>query len=683
MYMTLFTLISVLMLSASGDSTGSRPQDRLPQDRLPQDRLPKVFRDQSVDLIEKALRREAAVAYQTHPVPADGKTWAGHREELLGRIRRASGFRQYPSLPLDLQETGRIDRKGYSIRRVAFRTRPGVVTTASLYVPEGKGPFPAVVSLHGHWYGGHTAEIVQSIGHTLALNGYVCLSPDAWGAAERSTDHENYEYHGSSLGASLMDVGETLLGMQLTDNIRAVDLLASLPYVDPARIGATGASGGGNQTMWLTAVDERIKACVPVVSVGTFEAYILNSNCVCELLPDGLTFTEEAGVLGLIAPRAMKICNAMQEANRSFFPSEMMRSYEAVQPLYTSLKARENLSYQLFNRPHGYWPEVREAMLGWFDLHLKSAGHGAPKAETPFELVPPEQLLVFPAGKRPAEVVTTPVFCRKQGEELRAGLLREKNGNSGAKRQELKQVLRLDETASIHKVHTFSAEDGWERLAIETTDGKLIPVLLRPGKAGEYVILTHPGGKDSLPIPSEYAGKGLVVVDLWGTGESQSALARSVDGQLPPFHTLARSALWLGRTVMGEWVGDLQRVGEYLRQERKATRLEIDGTKETGLAGLFYAALSENIAAVTLRESPASYLFDNRKTVDHFNMAIHLPGLLNWGDVSLAAALSQATVVWYGAVSISGGPVDPAKEYDSVRVAYKGQGKTIFKPATK
>jgi hypothetical protein len=97
--------------------------------------------------------------------------------------------------------------------------------------------------------------------------------------------------------------------MLITDNIRGVDLLSSLTYVDAQHIGATGSSGGGNQTMWLTAMDERIKAAVPVVSAGTFQAYVMGTPCICEVLVDGLTFTEEAGVLGLIAPRAIKMCN--------------------------------------------------------------------------------------------------------------------------------------------------------------------------------------------------------------------------------------------------------------------------------------------------------------------------------------------------------------------------------------
>lgn len=58
--------------------------------------------------------------------------------------------------------------------------------------------------------------------------------------------------------------------------------------------------------MWLAAVDDPIKAAVPVVSTDTFESYIVRINCICELLNDGLSMTKEAGVLSLIAPFALK-----------------------------------------------------------------------------------------------------------------------------------------------------------------------------------------------------------------------------------------------------------------------------------------------------------------------------------------------------------------------------------------
>ncbi|MGI8636125.1 MAG: alpha/beta hydrolase family protein, partial [Segetibacter sp.] len=267
------------------------------------DTLPTVLPKNHADLVEARLRNQAVLNFGKLQLPNDIKEWNTLSGQLRTLIIKKAGVVINHKLPLDITETGSMQLQGYRIKNIAFQTRPGVYATANLYVPDGKGPFPGVITMHGHWPAGRLYESFQAIGQTLALNGYVCLNVDAFGAGERTTIHGVDEYHGGNLGASLMNIGETLAGFQISDNMRGVDLLSSLPYVDAANIGATGASGGGNQTMWLTALDNRIKAAVPVVSIGTFESYIMRSNCVCELVPDGLTFTEESGVLGLVTPR--------------------------------------------------------------------------------------------------------------------------------------------------------------------------------------------------------------------------------------------------------------------------------------------------------------------------------------------------------------------------------------------
>lgn len=291
--------------------------------------LPKVFSEQQDDLVDLQLKKMAVLAAASLPLPSSQSEWTQYRQNLKLKIEKKAGVYINHTLPLKMRETGQIQMDGFSISNIFFQTRPEVYATASLYVPKGQGPFPAVVVTHGHWPDARRSEIFQSVAEVLASSGYVALVIDAWGTGERCTEEGKQEYHGANLGASLMNAGESLLGMQLTDNIRAVDLLSSLKYVDKNHIGATGASGGGNQTMWLAALDERIKAAIPVVSVGTFQSYIMNSNCVCELLPQGLTYTEEAAVLGMIAPRALKIFSAKNDTNKSFFPSEMLKSYSA------------------------------------------------------------------------------------------------------------------------------------------------------------------------------------------------------------------------------------------------------------------------------------------------------------------------------------------------------------------
>jgi hypothetical protein len=379
--------------------------------------LPNVFTEPHGDLIESKLRQEAVLQFPLFQLPRTKNEWNTYRVKLRDEIIKKTSALVHQNLPLNLKETGSVKMKGYTIKNIAFQTRPGIYATANLYIPDGNGKFPAVIVMMGHSAEGRLYDKYQAVGITLALNGYVSLCIDPWGSGERTTVHGVFEDHGdeNNLGIALMDIGEPLMGMLITDNIRGVDLLCSLPYVDAQRIGATGSSGGGNQTMWLAAMDERIKAAVPVVSAGTFEAYIMGTPCICEVLIDGLSFTEESAVLALIAPRAIKMCNHFKDDLQAFNPREMLRSYNNAKPVFEMLRAGNNIAYQTFDLTHGYWPEDRETMLGWFNLHLKGVGDGTPVKETPFNTLPIEQLMVYAKGKRDPQVVTTEAYCRQKG----------------------------------------------------------------------------------------------------------------------------------------------------------------------------------------------------------------------------------------------------------------------------
>ena len=365
-----------------------------------------------------------------------------------------------PDLPLQMEETGSVKLNGYTVKNIVFQSLPGVFATANLVIPDGKGPFPAVIVMHGHWEEARLCVPVQSVAHALALHGYVALTIDAFGAGERSMVHGVYDYHGANLGASLMNVGKTLLGIQVSENIRAVDLLCSLPVVDPEHIGATGASGGGNQTMWLSAMDERIKAAVPVVSVGTFESYIMESNCVCELLPDGLTLSEESGILSLVAPRAIMMCNHSREINPTFFPSEMLRSVNNARPAFEMLGVKDNIGFRIFDLEHDYAKEDREAMLGWFDLHLKGIGNGDAVREGQYKTLPYEQIMAYPTGKRDPKVNTMEEFLRQSGGELRKSYLGTKSFDLNQKKNELRSILRLHENPVLTDVQQYTSREG-------------------------------------------------------------------------------------------------------------------------------------------------------------------------------------------------------------------------------
>ena len=160
-------------------------------------------------LVESELKNEAARRRIMHQLPLYKDEWKP--AELREKIWQALGVRVDHTLPLDLQVTGKIAHDGYTIWKLCYQSRPGVYVTGNLYVPSGKGPFPAVINMHGHWECGRLAPRVQERGHLLAKSGYVCLAVDAFGTGERCPEHGKFSSHGGLLGGAPFQFGETLM----------------------------------------------------------------------------------------------------------------------------------------------------------------------------------------------------------------------------------------------------------------------------------------------------------------------------------------------------------------------------------------------------------------------------------------------------------------------------------------
>src|SRR5207245_1430386 len=181
-------------------------------------------------------------------------------------------------------------------------------------------------------------------------------------------------------GSTLWPTGHTLLEMQVYDNRRAVDYLRARPEVDGDLLGVSGASGGGNQSMYAGALDERFRAVVPVCSVGTYQAYLHAACCVCEVLPGALRFAEEGDVLSLVAPRALMVINATRDAYQ-FSVTEAAKSVDRARVVFKLYGAGEKVQHTIFESGHAYNQPMREAMYGWMTQWLKNEGEGKPIAE--------------------------------------------------------------------------------------------------------------------------------------------------------------------------------------------------------------------------------------------------------------------------------------------------------------
>ena len=608
-------------------------------------------------LFREAWRQQAMLLSRSHSPPSNLQKWKEVRLKLRKRLLHSLGsWPKPPKLSLKIHRSIQMDN--YRILCLTYQSRTNLRVTANLFIPAGKGPFPGILNLHGHWLHGKATPMVASRGHLLAQSGFVVLSIDSIGSGERGTTAGKFDYHGNQQGASLLSVSETLLGMQVYDNMRGIDLLQSLDFVDGDRIGVTGESGGGNQTMWLSALDPRVKASVPVVSIGTFQSYVTNANCWCETLPDGLPITEEWAVLGMIAPRPLLLLTALREKIPAFLPSEAARSYHGARKIYQLMGAADRISFRKVDTAHGYFPEMQRHMLGWFNQWLLRVGSGKPATIPRIRNLAESRLLCFPGKSRPIAVNSLLGYVSYRSQIAKTKFLSLRTLNCLKKRRDLARILRIptpclgpkDRLMMEQRINRYRIQ----KFTLESEPHIRIPfVLVIPTDqpVASLVITTHPDGKSAaLEQPESRRalaqGKTLCLLDLRDTGET------TWDPPPSQCRNAARTALWLGRTMIGNWVHDLSMARSTLARRMTHYRVELLGFRETALAALAAGALDKRFSQVSVVEMLSSYVLHGVQPVQRFS--IFVPGILSWGDVSLMAAMLRCPLKVHSLVRPSG-----------------------------
>ncbi len=607
--------------------------------------------------------------------PASLADWKKRREELRKRMLAAMG--PTPEKPCELSPriVATLKRKGYRIENVLLQSRPDVWITATAYVPDVKGKVPAVLAVHGHWAGARRDPVVQARCLGLVKLGFFVLCVDAFGAGERHPASAGY--HGALLGSTLWPAGQTLLGLQVYDNRRAVDYLVSRPEVDGRRLGITGASGGGNQTMYAGALDDRFAAVVPVCSVGTYQAYLKAACCVCEVLPGALTFTEEGDVLGLVAPRALLVINASRDAFQ-FSIGEAKKSLERARAIFKLYGQAERLRHDTFESPHAYNQPMREAMYGWMTRWLKDEGSGKPIPEPKHDIEKPEDLACYPGGKRPATFLFPSTFAAREARRLLASFQSDRldhaeawEARAGLVQEKLDAALgKLPATLGTvsGKTGTPTTKEGLRTtpLRLQLTADLSLPVTIRfktgaRGKAAPCILLHLDGKEKALahPLAGELIARGkvLYVPDLRATGELKPA-HDAIAGA--PDHNSAEHALWVGQPLLGQWVVDVRAVIEFIAKQPglDVRRLVLVGLGQAGLVALCAAGAARPAAArpeaVAVVDMPASLVTTTAYPAGT-HMGLLAPGLFDAGDVPhLAALLAPRRLVVAGGLSAQG-----------------------------
>ena len=331
------------------------------------------------------------------PKFTDAAQWNARRAYIREHILESAGLMPMPDrTPLTPRIFGAVKHADYLVEKVYFESLPGFLVTGNLYRPIGDGPFPAILTPHGHWaYGRLENTSLNSVpgrAINLARQGFVVFTHDMVGYNDsRQLTH--------TFGGARENLwGLSLAGLQLWNAIRSLDFLESLPYVKRDAIGVTGESGGGTQTFLLAAVDTRVAVAAPVNMISLH----MQGGCLCENPPGLRLDTTNVEIAATIAPRPLLMISATGDWTKN----TLEREYPAVQAIYSLLDARDRVHAVRFDAEHNYNRESREAMYAWMARWFQQAPADIRRQERSYTADALPDLLVFHQRALPGHALT-------------------------------------------------------------------------------------------------------------------------------------------------------------------------------------------------------------------------------------------------------------------------------------
>ena len=555
-----------------------------------------------------AMQTEAAVRART--------------EKVRSTVWRLIGG-PFEKTPLKPQIVGTIDRGTYRIEKVIFESRPEVFVTANLYIPnQHQPPFPGIIHPLGHAENGKAMYTYQYLCQTMARKGYMVLPFDPFGQGERrqylhfcpSKNHYGPTDEHDEAGRPMLLFGSQFAQYRVWDGIRALDYLLSRPEVDPERIGCTGQSGGGTMTMYLAALEPRIK--VAVESDGNSENVAGPSYA-----PPGAVDDAEQNLVGSLAegidrgdllltfaPKPLLILYSRTDSGLTYSPTYVEGTkevYREVEAAYKLMGAADKVRLFGSPLPHGYDFFNRREAYKWFNRWLGSRESGTEEAD--FDKSAADALNCTSTG----QVLTS--LGGRSVVQLNADCLRTlAPANSSSTKpndvmafrdraqRTLTELLALPTQRTPLNSRIISSNIWREDITIEefTLDAEpLVRVtgwFLRPAKRDlpfPTIVYVSDGGRNRAVQEtseiSDLVRKGFAVcaVDLRGMGVSTPHYPPGgplyyQDGPLHERYVWA--CFTLGKPVLGQRVWDFLRCLDYLQSRRDVDQSRIHGLGERG-----------------------------------------------------------------------------------------------------
>ncbi|HZC42989.1 MAG TPA: hypothetical protein VE195_02380 [Acidobacteriaceae bacterium] len=330
---------------------------------------------QSSSVVSDELRHFMLQRVPLLPSPSDAKQW----DQQVPKIRAhelSVIYHGWPQQWIDsapkFERLGVIQGKGYRIVKLRYEIIPGFESTALLYEPEHMtGKMPAILDVNGHGAGGKAVEHKQKRCINQARRGILALSPEFIDYGELSAPGSAHDNIG------LLDLaGKNGMGLFYLSMRRGLDYLYNDADVDRSRIGVTGLSGGGFQTIVLSSLDTRVGPAAPAAGFSTLTTAIEHPEYL-DAEQNGTDFRQDADYAQLVAIRAPRptllIYNAMDDC---CFRADIVKQgvYSDIRPFFKLYGKADELQWHINQDPgtHNYGLDNRQAAYEFFDsaFHL-------------------------------------------------------------------------------------------------------------------------------------------------------------------------------------------------------------------------------------------------------------------------------------------------------------------------
>lgn len=542
------------------------------------------------------------------------QAWAKEKlREVLGPFPQKT--------PLNPQITGTIEKDGYRLEHVVFESQPGFHVTSTIYIPVPlKGKAPAIIYCSGHAQEGYRSSTYQHVILNLVKKGFIVLAFDPVGQGERLEyfDPETNQpivggptKQHSYPGAQAFIAGTSQANYMIWDGIRAVDYLLTRKEVDTERIGITGRSGGGTQSAYIAAFDERIHVAAPENYITTFRRLWLTHG------PQDAEQNFYRGIqAGLDQPdllivRAPKP-SLMITTTRDIFNIEGAReAYDEVKRVYEAYRSTDSFEMVEDDAAHASTLKNREAMYAFFQKHLNLPGSSKDEVT---DTLTTEELQVTRTGQALTSYKAKTIF------DLNQDVLVDLNERSSQDLVETASALSgyvaPEGNAETMMTGRFQ-RDGYtvEKHLVKGEGDYWLPFLLmKPEEPTSTAVLyLDPSGKaKDAGINGDMealvkAGVMVLAPDLLDTGEMGKGGFTGDSNFEGHSYNLWFGSILIGRSITGIHAGDVNRLVNVLHGKAGAAQVKAVAKGAMSSVLLHAAAFNPSITSIALVDPLVSF----------------------------------------------------------------------------